>query len=265
MCRLLGFASHAARSVTSVIGGDQSQVFLDMTRLHRDGWGCAWVDSEKSPDVHSVKHANPGFEDTELNRALTSKRATSEIIHLRMATDGMSCQPSNTHPFAAEGVAFAHNGSIPDPVQLEPLLTPGIRESLLGETDSERYFALIRSHHEQGMSWLEAARTAARTIRDLFPHTSLNALMLTENELIAIHCSTNAPSPLAEFSKRGIAADQLPTDHADAYYQMHIRQLDDGTVVFASSGIDVSEWDALPSDSVTRVDLETLMLETLAL
>ena len=52
---------------------------------------------------------------------------------------------ANTHPFVVGGVGFAHNGDIPNSVRLLDLLTDDERACLQGETDSERYFAVLRS------------------------------------------------------------------------------------------------------------------------
>ncbi len=56
--------------------------------------------------------------------------------------------------------------------------------------------------------------------------------------------------------------DELPHGHRTAYYLMRQRRLDDGTIVFASSGLDIASWDELPPEGVTAVDLATLETET---
>jgi hypothetical protein len=43
---------------------------------------------------------------------------------------------------------------------------------------------------------------------------------------------------------------------------MRQRRLDDGTIIFASSGLDIVGWEPLSPESVTRVDLATLTTET---
>jgi glutamine amidotransferase len=262
MCRLLGYAAPVPRTVASVLGGAQSRVFVDMASLHRDGWGSAWHETDGHVNLESVKRDASGLEDTALLDALTKFGATAKVIHLRLATGGMSCVPENTHPFVSENAAFAHNGSFSNVDWVEGLLSPSVAASIDGDTDSERYFGLIRTYHEAGKSWSEATVEAVRTLQKLFPNSSLNALLLTESQLIAVHASTNAPSPIEEFTKRGVAKRELPADHTDSYYLMRMKQRVDGTVVFASSGLDIDDWDALPLDSVTVVDLKSLQLTT---
>lgn len=265
MCRLLGFAAPDARSVADMLGDDQSAVFRDMARLHRDGWGTAWVDERGGLGLEADKQATAGLEDAHLVEALTQHHATARIVHLRLATEGLSRRDENTHPFVAEDFAFEHNGSFPDIPAVERLLSPSVWARLVGDTDSERYFGLIRTHIEEGLSVPAATMKAVRQLRGMFPHSSLNALMLSRNQLIAVHASSSAPSPIQEFDKRGIALDSLPVGHIDEYYIMRIRRHDDGSVVIASSGLDIEDWEPLPQDSVTLIDLDTLQIETLAL
>jgi predicted glutamine amidotransferase len=265
MCRLLGYAAPVPRTVASVLGGAQSRVFLDMAKLHRDGWGSAWIDDSGDVDLESVRQNTSGLEDQALLDALTRFSSKAKLIHLRLATGGMACEPQNTHPFVSGNIAFAHNGSFTDLSTVESLLSPTVLATIKGDTDSERYFGLIRTYREQGLSLPDATIKAVSILRELFPQSSLNALILSDDELIAVHASSAAPSPIEEFDKRGISAEELPADHVDSYYLMRMKQRVDGTVVFASSGLDIDDWDPLPADSVTTVDLTTLRYSTHAL
>lgn len=263
MCRLLGFAAPSDTTVAEVLGSDQSAVFRDMARLHRDGWGTSWIDDRGSFGLEVDKQESSGFEDQQLVEALTTHHSTARIVHLRLATDGMLRTAANTHPFIGEDFAFEHNGSLPDVAAVERLLSPSVWARLGGDTDSERYFGLIRTYVEEGQSVVAATVKAVRLLREMFPTSSLNALLLSSSQLIAVHASTHAPSPVHEFDKRGIPMSSLPTDHADAYYVMRMHRQDDGTVIFASSGLDIENWKPLPQDSVTTVDLASLEVHTI--
>ncbi len=265
MCRLLGYAAPTPRTVSSVLGDDQLAVFRDMAQFHRDGWGSSWVDTAGGIGLETEKQDTSGLDDPQLVDALTRFTSKAKIVHLRLATDGMSCVTENTHPFVAEGFAFAHNGSFPNPASIEPLLSPSVWARLRGDTDSERYFGLIRTFHEDGRSLSDATLAAARELQRRYPQSSLNALLLSDRQLIAVHASSHAPSPVQEFDKRGIRLESLPAGHTDDYYLMRMRQHSDGTVVFASSGLDIDDWMPLPHDSVTSVDLSSLTVRTVAL
>ena len=260
MCRLLGYAAPRPTTVEEVLGSDERRVFADMARLHRDGWGTAW--RRASGTLTGDVRPHSGIGDPALEDSLVAGPATARLVHLRLATAGMDCTPANTHPFVADGMAFAHNGSLEPTGPIDRLIGGRHRATLAGTTDSERYFAAIRTRVDDGVAAFEATLETVAALRAAFPLRSLNALLLTADELIAVHASEGVPIPHHEFAASGIPGDRLPAHHEDAYYLMRTRRADDGSVVFASSGLDIAGWDALPAESVTRVDLATLAVRT---
>lgn len=275
MCRLLGYAAATPRTTRSVLsgnqsGGNQSDVFQDMTQLHKDGWGSAWLAADEraitpadaSVTVHKERSPETGAGSLDLTQALAERLSSAQIVHLRMATDGMARYAENTHPFLADGLAFAHNGSLTPAASIDSFIDPGILAGLRGDTDSERYFAVIRSKIAAGHGLFDAVCATVAELRPLFPDASLNALILSREALIAVHASVNAEVPHDLFDASGLSEADLPQDHRTAYYLMRQRRLDDGTMVFASSGLDIVGWEPLPAESVTRVDLATLSVET---
>jgi hypothetical protein len=154
---------------------------------------------------------------------------------------------------------------VPTAGPLERLLSPARAAALAGTTDSERYFAAIRSRMDEGATAVEAAAVTAAALRDAFPGHSANALLLTDRELIAVHASEDVPVPLHEFRASGLPAAELPRHHEEGYYLLRSRRTEDGGVLVASSGLDTAGWDALPAESVTRIDLLTLAVETVPL
>ncbi len=263
MCRLLGYAAPAPTTVEAVLGGDERRVFTEMARLHRDGWGTAWRDAAGA--LHADRRVEEGAGDAALADALTAGPATARLVHLRLATPGMACSLPNTHPFLADGLAFAHNGSLEPTGPIERMLSPRRRAGLTGTTDSERYLAAIRTAMDAGRDAVEATASTVRALRAAYPRRSLNALLLTPDELIAVHASRGVPIPLQELTAGGLPAHLLPRHHADAYYLMRMRRDADGAVVVASSGLDVAGWEPLPEESVVRVDLRTLAVTTVPL
>lgn len=181
-------------------------------------------------------------------------RATSAgIVHLRMASPGMAVHAAGTHPFAGDGIAFAHNGFITP--------TDGLRELVAGYpgfsldtrfTDSQMYFEIVRHHVAGHIDPLDGVIEAVARIRAHFPTASLNALLLTSRTLIAVHASHEAVSPL-----RASPRDRLPVGHADSYFRMYSRRRTDGSTVITSSGVDVSGWEPLPPESLLAVDIPT--------
>lgn len=139
-------------------------------------------------------------------------------------------------------------------------IAPDLLASLEGDTDSERYLAVIRSKIAEGHAPFDAVCRTVLELRPIYPDLSMNAIILTSTELIAVHASENADTPHDLFDASGLL--NLPQDHRTAYYLMRQRRLDDGTIVFASSGLDIVGWEPLPAESVTRVDLDTLETTT---
>jgi len=264
MCRLLGYASPSPRTTRAVLRGNQSAVFQDMTQLHKDGWGSAWI-TGADPVARTVeKERSPltGAGDSRLTVALSARLSIAQLVHLRMATDGMSCRPENTHPFVRDGFAFAHNGSLNPASAIDAYIAPAILLGLVGDTDSERYLAVIRTKLAEGHDLFEAVCRTVLELRPIFPNMSMNAILLSPTQLIAVHASTHAGTPHDLFDESGLTETELPQDHRTAYYLMRQRRFEDGTIVFASSGLDISGWEPLPADSVTVVDLDTLQAQT---
>ena len=141
MCRLLGYVAPAATRVAPLLAGEHG-AFHDLARLHSDGWGTAW--REHGETRVRVSSAG-GWGDRGLRDVLEHDTAAARIVHLRLATDGMARAAENTHPFRAGGLAFAHNGALEPLGPLERLVSPRRAAELRGTTDSERYFAAIRS------------------------------------------------------------------------------------------------------------------------
>ena len=178
-------------------------------------------------------------------------------MHLRLASHGLPTATANSHPFLAGGMAFAHNGSATPTSKLRPLVHAELWERLEGTTDSEAYFAGIRSRIAEGMALPDAVVATVRRIRTIFPQASLNAVLLAPSSLIVVSASATAPIPVHEFEASGIPAAELPLHNMDAYYQLWKRRLPDGTTVFSSTGLAMRGWTPVPQQTVTVVDTHT--------
>ena len=268
MCRLIGFASLTSESIGDVIGEQQCDMFQDMSRLHRDGWGTMWLDDDAATErttVTAVRSVASGLGDVDLRSSLISHPSRSRVAHLRLASKGMPIRRENTHPYVAGDLGFAHNGAILPTDALRSLLSPESLSEVKGDTDSELYFALIRQNLRDSGSLRRATVDAVAEIRRLYPLASLNALVLSADELIAVHASRHTPIPHAEFAESGLPHHELPLEHETDYYRMGYYRSLNGSIAFSSVGIDMAGWHELPQESVTTVDLRTLELEVVAL
>lgn len=260
MCRLLAYVAPAPSTFTDVIGTEQGLAFQRLARLHADGWGAMWL--EENADITRRRTAEQGFRDAELTNALKGHRARAAVAHLRLATGGLAIHERNTHPFVADGVGFAHNGSILPVGELADLVSPAFLKDCAGTTDSELYFALVRERLADGLDLAGAVTTAVSTLRTHFPTAGLNAMVLDADQLVVVRSSSGAAVPRGHFIERGIVDADLPPAHDEAYYDLRMRVGDDGSVAFASSGLDTTGWRDLPAESVTVVDIPTVTVQT---
>lgn len=261
MCRLLAYAAPNDTTVSGVIGDMRSDEFQHMTSVHSDGWGTAWLAAgpgEDRPEVESLRISTPGQSDPVLTTILRETPSPARLVHLRLATDTFKRTNTNTHPFVADGIAFAHNGTIVPTDRFHRLLEPESYAGVSGDTDSELYFALVRQYARRLGSLGRGVVEAVATLRSEFPTASLNATILSDTELLVVRAASTARVTVETFAEFGIDAADLPIDHTEDYYRMKMLRKADGTTVFASSGIDQDDWTEVPDDTVTRVDLNTL-------
>ncbi|GAA1158234.1 class II glutamine amidotransferase [Nocardioides aquiterrae] len=258
MCRLLGLVSAAPRSITEAVGPGTVREFLSLTQLHGDGWGTAHVDAVGGvPDVRvsAGSASRDAAFDPEVQR-----RALGSVVHLRWASAGLAVQPENSHPFLRDGVAFAHNGSLRPFEDLDDLLSDEERAGLHGTTDSERYFAVVRRHLRQGADLPAATLAGVRELRAIYPHASLNALLLDGTHLVAVHASASSTLPAEDVDE--ISRLDLPGEHLEDYFGLRHARLDDGAVVVGSTGFGGLDWQPLLPESVTAIRLDDRSLHT---
>lgn len=261
MCRLLAHVTPHPTTTSQLLGAGQTRRFERMSLLHDDGWGTAWLD-RAGTTIKCQRDPSPAHSQGLLRHALESEPALARLVHLRLATDAMAVAEVNTHPFCDGSVAFAHNGSIVPTDHLTALLSDEDRTSLLGDTDSERYFALLRRHFGELGALDDAMLATVRILRSAYPHASLNCIALTTDSLCVAHVSSDAPVPWEDFVASGLSGDDMPLDHSEAYFTMSYRAVDGGGWAFTSAGLETRSWNPLPPDSVTTVDLHTMELQT---
>ena len=251
MCRLFAYVAPQASTVDRELGMRGLDSFISLAQVHGDGWGWAGVtEIGDGPSVHkSVESAakDPGF-GTALSVA-----SRAAMVHLRWATAGMDIEEENTHPFLVDGISFEHNGSLKPVERVQEMLSPDSLANMQGGTDSEMYFAFVREKLATGLDVPAATLAAASELRQAFPVSSLNAILLTSDYLIVVHA--NALSTLAEEDVTEIMQFDLPDEHADDYFALRWLRKPDGTILIGSTGVAGPDWAPLPAESVTTIDL----------
>jgi hypothetical protein len=92
----------------------------------------------------------------------------------------------------------------------------------------------------------------------MYPEASLNALILGEGQLIAVHA--HARSVLLDEDIEEISATDLPVEHLEDYFSLRVARPDDATVVIGSTGFGDLDWSPLPPESVASVALDDLSM-----
>lgn len=104
-----------------------------------DGFGIAALSTEDG--LLLVRNPVRAAGDRVYRQVSQRARANQFLAHLRYASTGV-VSLANTHPFLLDNRAFAHNGVVGDLPKLEARLGEGMA-MVGGDTDTERYFALV--------------------------------------------------------------------------------------------------------------------------
>ena len=120
---------------------DAPDSLSEQSRRNPDGTGLGVFDEHGRPQLH--KQPIAAWQDAEFATEAHQLTGTTFVAHVRYATTG-SLDVRNTHPFLQDGRIFAHNGVLEGlDVIDERLREVGTDDLVLGQTDSERVFALI--------------------------------------------------------------------------------------------------------------------------
>jgi predicted glutamine amidotransferase len=131
------------------------------------------------------KEPEPASKDEAFIHAAKEAESSAFVAHVRWATAGGRTM-RNTHPFAMHGRIMAHNGGFGELARLDKQL--GAYASLVaGDTDSERYFALITQQIDaHGGDVGAGIAAAARWIAANLPVSALNTIVAAPGELWAL-------------------------------------------------------------------------------
>jgi glutamine amidotransferase len=185
MCRLFGL--HAGTEVCSatfwLLNAPDS--LSEQSRRNPDGTGLGVFDEHGRPQLH--KQPIAAWQDADFATEAHQMTGTTFIAHVRYATTG-SLDVRNTHPFLQDGRIFAHNGVLEGlDVIDERLREVGTDDLVLGDTDSERVFALvtasIRAHDgDVGTGLVDAMKWLAANV----PIYAVNVLLSTATDMWAL-------------------------------------------------------------------------------
>ena len=262
MCRLFGMTSGSELVSATFWLLDAPDSLEVQSRRNADGSGIGFFDQAGRPVLD--KQPEPAFGDAEFLREAKQATSTTFVAHVRWATAG-GRTTQNTHPFAMRGRIMAHNGGFGEIARLDEQLGP-YRELVLGDTDSERYFALITQQIDAHGGDVGAGITAAaRWIADRLPVSSLNAIVATPGELWALrYPGQHALHVIERPAGASIPASHETDSPGEAPAGLHVRSATSSvhaaalqeipTVVVASEELDGEEgWRMLADGELVHV------------
>ena len=183
MCRLFGLTSGETRVRATFWLLDPPDSLEVQSHRNVDGTGLGYFGPDGEPVLD--KQPEPAFRDEEFQRAARQAESTAFVAHVRWATAGGRTE-RNTHLFGMKGRVMAHNGGFGSLAQLETELGP-YADLVLGDTDSERYFALITKETDAHGGDVSAGIAAAASwIGRHLPVSSLNVIVAAPGELWAL-------------------------------------------------------------------------------
>ncbi len=228
----------------------------ELSHRNADGYGLATFDSDGGFEL--VRAPMRAADDEGFAAAARATHAAVHLAHVRYADTG-PVSDANTHPFMLDGRAFAHNGVVSELDELERRLGAD-RVLVHGETDSERFFALmtvaIRGHEGDVRAGIIAATTMLAREITLY---SLNFLLATPGHLWALRYPEHNPLYVLARAPGGPRGDQ-PLDEHSPHGTIRMRARDGSQrplIVIASEPMDEDlGWEEVGSGELLHIGPE---------
>jgi glutamine amidotransferase len=263
MCRLFGL--HAGTNVVTATFWllDAPDNLAAQSRRNPDGTGLGVFDAQGQPELR--KQPMAAWQDADFATEAHDMTGTTFIAHVRYATTG-SRDVVNTHPFLQDGRIFAHNGALEglDPLD-ERLREVGTADLVLGQTDSERVFALITaSIRARGGDVSAGLLDAMQWLAANVPIYAVNVLLSTATDVWALrYPETHELYVLDRRDGMRSPVFHMRTNRIRARCE-HLRARP--SVVFASEPMDDDpRWRLLAPGELVHVDATLQIASNLAL
>jgi predicted glutamine amidotransferase len=250
MCRLFGL--HAGHRVVTATFWllDAPDNLVEQSRKNPDGTGLGVFEADGKPVVD--KEPVAAWQDSKFATEAHELTGTTFIAHVRYSSSA-ALETRNTHPFLQDNRIFAHNGVVTGLDVVDARLRElGVDDLVLGETDSERVFALITAHIRKrggdvGAGIVDAVGWLAETV----PIFALNVLLCTATDMWALRYPET--HELYMLDRRDVSDKRLRMEsHRITAHSDHLA--DGASVVFASEPMDDDDWQLLASGELVHVD-----------
>ncbi|OMC16118.1 class II glutamine amidotransferase [Mycobacterium colombiense] len=256
MCRLFGLhaGTHACTATFWLLDAPDS--LAQQSRRNPDGTGLGVFDEHGQP--HLYKEPIAAWQDAKFATEAHRMTGTTVIAHVRYATTG-SLDIHNTHPFLQDGRIFAHNGVLEGlDILDERLREVGTDDLVLGDTDSERVFALITAAIRARDGDITAGLTDA--MRWLAEHAwiyAVNVLLCTATDMWALRYPETHQLYILDRSDEPASLD---SEFDLCTKRIHARSeylCERSSVVFATEVMDDEpRWRLLPAGELFHVDAD---------
>jgi len=252
MCRLFGL--HAdKRAVTATFWlVDAPDNLVDQSKRNPDGTGLGVFGPDGKPGVY--KQPIAAWQDQAFATEAHELTGTTFIAHVRYSSSA-ALEVRNTHPFLQDDRIFAHNGVVEALDVVDARLAQlGVDGLVVGETDSERIFALItgcarQRNGEVGAGIVDAVGWLAQTV----PIFAVNILLSTATDMWALRYPETHELYLLD--RRDVEDRRLRmrshriTAHSDELAS-------DASVLCASEPLDDDDWQLLAPGELVHVDAD---------
>lgn len=253
MCRLFGMSGGPNRVSATFWLLEAPDSLAQQSRREPDGTGVGCFGADGTPEV--FKQPLAAYEDQAFAQEAKELQSRTFVAHIRYASTG-EVAPQNTHPFEQRGRLFAHNGVIEDLDALEQELGDDMRH-VTGDTDSERYFALITREVERSGNVGEGIVRATRWVASHLPVFALNIVLVDPGELWALRYPDVHELHVLQRGAGGTSGNRH-LEHASARGSIRVRSGDLASrpaVVVASEQMDEDPgWRALQPGELLHVD-----------
>ena len=262
MCRLFGL--HAGTDVVTATFWllDAPDSLVEQSRRNPDGTGLGVFDEQRQPRLD--KEPVAAWQDAEFATDAHRRTGTTFVAHVRYATTG-SLDVRNTHPFLQDGRIFAHNGVVEGlDVLDERLRELGADDLVLGQTDSERVFALITAAiRSRGGDESAGLADALTWLAANVPIHAVNILLSTATDMWALRYPE--PNKLYVLDRRLDGAPEFDMrTHRIRAWSEHLAARP--SVVFATEPMDDDpRWSLLAPGELMHVDASLRTTRTLLL
>jgi predicted glutamine amidotransferase len=267
MCRLFGLAAGSEPVTASFWLLDAPDSLSEQSRQNADGYGLATFDVDGQPRVLVEKRPAAAYEDEEFAREATERRSPRFLAHVRYASTGLTSL-ENTHPFEQDERVFAHCGHIEGLDALDERLGD-YRRLVRGDTDSERFFALVTketaAHGGDPGAGLEAA---ARWVAAELPLFALNCLLATTTGMWALRYPDVHDLLMLERGSGGPSGERH-LDVASRAGRIRVRSgelAENPAVIFASERMDEDPgWHDLEPGELVHIDADLRVTRRIAI